>query len=113
MAATGQEMAYRCEQCGSPRSSLCPSYTSRGLAASLDASPRASASLYCEGSFSAETTRLPSRLFGMGIPYSSLLLLGAPRIECNIAAFKSTISLEITVAVLLFFGLYAHLEIAL
>jgi len=37
MAATGQEMAYRCEQCGSPRSSPVQLYE-QGLAASLDAS---------------------------------------------------------------------------
>jgi len=44
MAATGQAMAYRCEQCGSSEIVALSSYTSRAPAASPDASPLASAS---------------------------------------------------------------------
>jgi len=93
MAATGQVMAYRCEQCGSPRSSLCPSYTSRDSELLWTLHLWRQPVLYCEAA-SPPRHAVTFALVWVGIPDSSLLLLGAPRIECNIAAFKSTILLR-------------------
>jgi len=113
MAATGQAMAYRCEQCGSPEIVARPSYTSRGLAASLDATPLASASPILRRQLLRRDHAVTFALVWGGDSYSSLLLLGTPRIECNIAAFKSTHFSRDHGCCAIVFGLYAYLEIAL
>ena len=72
MAATGQAMAYRCEQCGS----------SEIVALSQ---------LYEQGarSFSAETTRLSTRMLRVGISYILLCLMVCSRYECAASAPES------------------------
>ena len=91
MAATGQAMAYRCEQCGSPEIVALSQLYEQGT--------RSFSGRFTSGvsqSYTAKAASPPRprgylrALFGVGIPYSSFVCFWGPRIECDIAAFKST-----------------------
>ena len=67
MAATGQVMAYRCEQCGSPEIvALSQLYEQGTRSFSGRFTSGVSQSYHCEGRFSAVTTRLCTRIVWCG-----------------------------------------------
>ena len=114
MAATGQEMAYRCEQCGSPEIVALSQLYEQGTRSFSGRFTSGVSQSYTAKAASPPRPRSYLRaLFGWGFPIVLLCLLGYPRIQCAIAAPQERpMPLKVTVAVLLLFGLYACLGVA-
>ena len=112
MAATGQEMAYRCEQCGSPEIVALSQLYEQGTRSFSGRFTSGVSQSYTAGQLLRRAhADISARILGGDSNYSSLLM-GACRIEC--AAFSpQERRLSFWHCRFLFYWPYAYLEIAL
>ena len=105
MAATGQEMAYRCEQCGSPEIVALSQLYEQGT--------RSFSGRFTSGvsqSYTAKAASPPRprgylrACLGWGFPIVLCCFWGLLGLSAILQHSRAPISLEITVAVLLFLG---------